>query len=638
MNDDRHFLLRGLLGGVAWGTAVAVAHLGHGIGLILVLGQPPLTWFAAKGTAVEFLLGVLAGVALSPLYKVPRGAIAHPIALTVLWLVIERLVAVDPSKPLMWIAPSLVALAFVGVGHLVWRKLPAAVVAAGALTPLALLAAPEIRTAMEEKTPAPELVPAKAGAPDVLFIVMDTTRSQSLSTHGYHRDTTPYLEQLVSEGVLFEKATSPATWSLPAHAALFTGTFPSFNQAHAETRMLGTVLPTVAEVFAEAGYETRCFSANPHISAAFGLTRGFHYSDDAWRDGPGARQFSFIYRFLDFAGLGVDDKGGKLVVSNIEDWWSERPDDGPPAFVFVNFLEAHFPFHQLPKEYVYAYQDRPMSELREAGQIAFGAQFGRPLTPAEVEQIRGPLVDLYDGGVKYTDFLVREVVEQWRAAGKLDDTIVVVLGDHGEVVGEHDAFGHVTPMVEEDLRVPLIFRYPARIEGGTRIPEPVSTVGTLATLVDLAQIDGPGKVHVESLMPALDGSTVGDPVIAERYEEHLLSARFGPGEANGKGPLMNPRGRYRSYRSGDWKYVQHNEDGEWLYNLASDPGEKNDLAEAEWQKLDELKEELSIHMADLLLPDLDAEVTGQVMNTDDMDEATKQQLCELGYLSGDDCK
>ena len=483
-----------------------------------------------------------------------------------------------------------------------------------------------------------DLKPARADAPDVLFIVMDTTRAQSSSAYGYERDTTPTLEALAREGVLYEQATAPATWSLPAHAALFTGTFPSFNQAHAETRFLGDTLPTVMEVFAENGYETHCFSANPHISESFGLTRGFHHSDRAWAAGPAARQFSFIYRFLDFAGLGVDDKGGKLVVSNIEDWWSERPDDGPPAFVFVNFLEAHFPFHQLPKEYVYAYQDRPMSELREAGQIAFGAQFGRPLTPAEVEQIRGPLVDLYDGGVKYTDFLVREVVEQWRAAGKLDDTIVVVLGDHGEVVGEHDAFGHVTPMVEEDLRVPLIFRYPARIEGGTRIPEPVSTVGTLATLVDLAQIDGPGKVHVESLMPALDGSTVGDPVIAERYEEHLLSARFGPGEANGKGPLMNPRGRYRSYRSGDWKYVQHNEDGEWLYNLASDPGEKNDLAEAEWQKLDELKEELSIHMADLLLPDLDAEVTGQVMNTDDMDEATKQQLCELGYLSGDDCK
>jgi len=636
--NERPLILRGLLGGIAWGTAVAVAHLGHGIGLILVLGQPPLTWFAFKGTVVELALGVLLGVVLSPLYKLPRGEWLHPVALCALWLVIERIVAVDPSKPLMWIAPSLVALAFVGLGHLVWRKSPAAVIAAGALAPVALLAAPEIRTALTEEATAPEIKDAPEGAPDVLFIVMDTTRAQSLSTYGYERDTSPNLTELANEGVLFEEATAPSTWSLPAHAALFTGTFPSFNQAHAETRMLGTALPTVAELFADAGYVTHCFSANPHISAAFGLTRGFHYSDDAWRDGPGARQFSFIYRFLDWAGLGVDDKGGALVVDNIEEWWAERPDDGPPAFVFVNFLEAHFPFHQLPREYVYAYQDRPMSELREAGQIAFGAQFGRPLTSEEVEQIRGPLIDLYDGGIKYTDFLVGEVVDQWRKAGKLDDTIVVVLGDHGEVVGEHDAFGHVTPMVEEDLRVPLIFRYPEALPEGLRVEGPVSTVGTLATLTELAGIDGPGKVHVDSLVPAVDGRPVGDPVIAERYEEHLLAERFGPGEANGKGPLMNPRGRYRSFRKGDWKLVQHSDGGEWLYDLANDPGEKNDLAETEWRKLDELKEDLRYHMEELLLPELDAEVTGEVMNVEEMDEATKKQLCELGYLSGDDCK
>jgi arylsulfatase A-like enzyme len=635
--NERHFLLRGLLGGLAWGAAVAITHLGHGIGLILVLGQPPLTWFAAKGTLVELVLGVVAGLVLSPLYKLPKGGeFAHPAALCALWLVVERIVAVDPSKPLMWIAPSVVALVFVVLGMGVWRRLPALVIGTAVVTPVVLLAAPEIRTAMAEKEAPPELKPAKAGAPDVLFIVMDTTRSQSLSTHGYHRDTTPVLERLAAEGLLFEGATAPSTWSLPAHAALFTGTFPSFNNAHAETRMLGKTFPTIAEVFADAGYVTHCFSANPHISEAFGLTRGFHYSDKAWMAGPGARQFSFIYRFLDYLGLGVDDKGGALVVDNIEQWWEERPDDGPPAFVFVNFLEAHFPFHQLPREYVYAYQDRPMSELREAGQIAFGAQFGRPLTAEEVEQIRGPLVDLYDGGIKYTDFLVGEVVDQWRERGKLDDTIVVVLGDHGEVVGEHDAFGHVTAMVEEDLRVPLIFRYPKAIPGGTRVEGPVSTVGTFATLTELAGIEHP-KVHVTSLLPALQGRPVGQPVIAERFEEHLLAQRFAPGTSNGKGPLVNPRGRYRTFRKDDWKYVLHSDGGEWLYDLANDPGELNDLASSEWQKLDELKEDLAFHAEELLLPELDAEVTGEVMKVEDMDEATKKQLCELGYLSGDDC-
>ena len=645
-------VVKALWAGLGWAAAIALAHLGHGIGLILALGQPPLTWFAMKGSLIELLMGVTAGLLLAPLMWVPKwGRVVHGAALCGLWLVIERIVAVDPSKPLMWIGPPVAAAGLLALGTWIAKRSVAAAVGLPAVTFVALLAAPEIRSALTAEKEAPvELVAAAPGAPDVLFIVMDTTRSQSLSTHGYARDTSPNLERLAAEGVLYEGATAASTWSLPSHAALFTGTFPSYNQAHDETRFLGPELTTIAELFAQNGYETRCFSANPHISDAFGLTRGFHYSDRAWAAGPAARQFSFVYRWVDFLGLGANDKGGAQVVGNIREWLNERPKDGPPNFVFVNFLEAHFPFHQLPKEYVYAYQDRPMSELRDAGQIAFGAQFGRPLTDAEIAQIRQPLVDLYDGGVKYTDFLVGQVVEEWRARGLLDNTIVVVLGDHGEVVGEHDAFGHVTAVVEEDLRVPLVFRYPKKLPQGKRITKPVSTTGTLATLAELADVplspEGDGlkqvRPQVGSLL-AFDDPKLGEPIIAERFEEHLLSARFAPGTANGKGPLVNPRGRYRTFRFKDWKYVQHWEAGKWsehLYNLATDPGEQHDVfAENAAGVVDlDIKPDLNNWITARSLPPLDAEVTGTVKKVEDMSAEERQQLCELGYLSGSDCE
>ncbi len=635
-------VVESLKAGLGWGVAVGLAHLIHGIGLILVLGQPPLTLFALKGSLIEIVLGVVVGLLLIPLRWVPKANIAQPIVFTVIWLIMERLVAVDPSKPLMWIGPSLGGLLLYGIGVAIAKKSMPAAVALPALGFTVLLAAPEIRSAITDQGDLElDLKPARAGAPDVLFIVMDTTRAQSSSAYGYERDTTPTLELLAKEGVLYEQATAPATWSLPAHAALFTGTFPSFNQAHAETRFLGDTLPTVMEVFAENGYETHCFSANPHISESFGLTRGFHHSDRAWAAGPAARQFSFIYRFLDYAGVGANDKGGAMVVGNVRRWMKGRGDEGPPAFVFVNFLEAHFPFHQLPNEFVTAYQNRPISELREAGQIAFGAQFGRPLTQEEIQFIRDPLVDLYDGGVKYTDFLVGQVVDEWRKAGRLDNTIVVVLGDHGEVMGEHDAFGHVVPMVEQDLRVPMVFRYPPALPKGKRVKKPVSTVGTFATLAELAQLDKKTvpRLQVGSLTK-FDSEKLGEPVMAERYEEHLLSARFAEGQTLGVGPLMDPRGRYRSFRWKDWKYVErcdHGEEKLYLYDLAKDPGELKDLMPERPSVVDDIEPELLTVKEIFMLPGICDEVSGEVRKLEDMSEEEIAMLCELGYMEGDMC-
>ncbi|MBA2320819.1 MAG: sulfatase-like hydrolase/transferase [Deltaproteobacteria bacterium] len=631
---DRSIWLQGLLSGLAWGAAVATAHLGHGIGLILVLGQPPLTWFAAKGTLIEGVIGVVGGLLLSPVFKLPRGHVIHPVLLTFAWLIMERLVAVDPSKPAMWLAPSVVGLVLYGMGARAWKRAPRATVAVAAALPVALLAAPEIRTALQpEPVVHVDRGTARPDAPDVLFLVMDTVRAQSSSAYGYGRKTTPNLEKIAAEGVLFELATAPGTWSLPAHAALFTGTFPSYNNAHEETRYLDEKLPTIAETFAKAGYETLCFSANPHVSDAFGLTRGFSYSDKAWMSGPGARQFSFIYRTLDYFELGVVDKGGAEVVGNVERWLDDRPEDGPPAFVFVNFLEAHFPFHQLPHDFVYAFQDRSMNELREAGQIGFGVQFGRQLTQAEQDQIRGPLVDLYDGGVLYTDHLIGQVVDQWRQRGLLDDTIVVVLADHGEVVGEHGAFGHVTPMVEEVLRVPLVFRYPKKIEAGRRVAQPVSSVGTFATLAELADVPMTADiVQVGSLLSAMEGDdTAGKPIIAERFEEHLLASRFAPGTANGTGPLVNPYGRFRSIRSGDLKYVLHDSGDATLYDLATDPGETTDLAETRPDLAIPMAGELEVVRTAIGLPPLDAEILGA--QAKQMDDHTRAMLESLGYLT-----
>ncbi|MEQ1571739.1 MAG: sulfatase [Myxococcota bacterium] len=624
-------LKRGALGGLGWGWAVGLVHLAVGVALIVKLNAPPMTWFTAKSILLETSVAVALGALLAPLTLAPNGRLAHLGGMALGWLALERWVAVDPTRLEMWIAPTVVGVVLFGLGTALGRYAPIALAAVAALLPPALVATPVVNYTLGgyADTPNADRGAPPEGAPDVLFIVMDTTRAKSVSALGYDRDTTPNLDALAAEGALYLQATSSATWSLPAHASLFTGHYPSSHEAHDETRMLDDRLPTLAATMSKRGWQALAFSANPYISDTYGLVRGFEWTDKAWQTGDGGRQFSFIYRLIDRLGFSAEDKGGGQVVENLRGWMASRKPDDPPAFVFVNFLEAHFPFNQLPEPYLYAYTQEPASALAGASQTAFGVQFGRQLTDAEQQQIRQPILDMYDGGVKYTDHLVGEVIDLWRDAGRLDHTVVIVVGDHGEMVGEHGAFGHVSSLYQPDLHVPLVVRYPAKVPAGTRVEEPVTTTGIYATILDLL-----GQDYLELQLQAgslLPDSPLRGPVVTERFEEKMLAERFAPGTANGKGPLLQPRGRYRAYREGDLKYVEYSgEGGPWLFDLRADPNEDADLASSQPEKLGEMKATLDA----LGFKPLDAPV-GTTVQKKARSAEECQMLVKLGYIAED---
>ncbi len=641
-------LVKGARSALGFGLLVTIVHMAMGIAIIISMGMPPLTWFAAKTLFIEPPLAVLFGLLLSPLQILKRGRFIQPATIALIWVAMERFVAVDPSKPQMWLLPPVVALALFFLFQWVWSKKRWICVAGAVVAPLAILAAPiiayKVGGGYDMKTASRTGNPPK-GAPDVVFIVMDTVRGHNVSALGYERKTTPVFDAFAKEGVLFEKATAPSTWSLPAHASLFTGAFPSVHKGHAETRFLDDKMPTIAETLAENGYDTLCFTANPHLTPGFGLTRGFGWNDNAWITGAGGRGFTFIYRLIDALGVTAEDKGGALVVSNVTNWMNQRKEGDPPAFVFVNFLEAHFPFHQLPEKFRYAYTKEPLSDLREYGQIAFGAQMARPLTAEEIKTIRQPILDLYDGGIQYTDYLVGQVIDLWRKRGTLDNTVFVILGDHGEHVGEHDMFGHLTSLYQEDLWVPYMFRYPPKIPAGERVRQEVSTIATFATLFDLIGIEPPSTLLIGSLLPALKTPAEGEPppafgrpVISERFEEKLLSSRFKPGTSNGKGPALYPFGRYRAYRAGKFKLVRHFLNGKYtdsLFNLDRDPGEMKDLVDEPTAiyDLQQMQKELSNWEIILKLPPLDggvAPTSGE--GSPKLSDEAREQLKALGYI------
>src|SRR4030095_4378445 len=227
--------------------------------------------------------------------------------------------------------------------------------------------------------------------------------------------------RVAREGAWFAAATSPGTWSLPSHASLFTGRYPSSHGANRPRSLLDDRFPTLAEVLAAHGYETFCCTANAWISDGLGLTRGFAVRDLSWEDRTGP----FAGRVLDRLGLGPGDKGGGGVADDFAAWRRERPAEGRPAFVFLNFLEAHYPYHRIPREFRNRFTDLPARDLRRISLDVLAQVQGGPRV--DVNTVTTPVRALYDGGVAYTDDLLRRIVEALRERGTLDHTVLVVL-------------------------------------------------------------------------------------------------------------------------------------------------------------------------------------------------------------------
>jgi arylsulfatase A-like enzyme len=620
-------LFRGV--GLGAGFGLAAAGVGLWLGLFPVIQRrfAPGVSSLLETAAHEILLCVVLGALLSPLLRLRLGRLLHVAALALAWSALAKWVELDsPLFQRLQYVPPVAGAILTLLGLLLARLRPWIPVALGVALLLAGALAPGVylsRTTPPRQARA-DLPPPPEGAPDILVVVLDTVRAQNLGAYGYPRPTSPVFDALADEGALFLDATSPSTWSLASHASLFTGRYPSGHGAHLENRYLEDRFPTLAGVLASRGYDTRCFTANPWISDGLGLTRGFARQDLSWKTGGGVL-FGFSERLLARAGVEPEDKGGARVADHFVKWASERPADGRPAFVFVNFLEAHFPYFLLPDEYLHRFTSLPRADLREMSLAMMAAQFGGTLD--DPQRYRQPAVDMYDGGVLYSDHLLGRVVEALRTTGRLDSTLLVVLADHGEVLGEHgDFFGHGPSLYEPMIRVPLLVRFPSAVPVGARVETPVSTVGVYATILDLVGIEPPPTLHVGSLVPAIRGEGGGGPVLSERHKASEMAA---PGVGYDD-PQMQPDLRYRAYRDGRWKLVETSGEAIFLFDVEADPEESRNLAGERPDQVARLRSRLESLRAEVGLPAIGADAAPGA--GPELDPATEERLRELGYL------
>jgi uncharacterized sulfatase len=519
--------------------------------------------------------------------------------------------------------------------------------------------------------------------PDIIFIVLDTQRADRLGAYGYKPDLTPNLDRWAAEGAVFAQAIAPAQWTIPSHASMFTGRYPTAHQVLQSNKALTPDLPHLAEVLRAAGYDTVGFCNNPLVGILNnGFKRGFNRfynyggafpsvpeqssplpwplnhleesytqflrrisypiqnffgrSDLAFRLSLNAWLTPLWSRFANFKGQ--NERSVRDIVTFLE-----RREQGPgrrPLFLFVNLMETHLPFSP-PQPFIdqvapYFRRDREAREImrgwnREA--YRWAAPLAEPLGELEGQV----LSDMYDAEVAYQDDYLGSLFATLRLREKHEDTLTVIVGDHGDGLGEHGYMGHAFVAYQELVHVPLLLHWPRRVRPGSREATPVSTRRVFHTMVEAAgrlpEAVGnvtPAEVRSLSFLETLLGR---DPEQGRAYAEVYPPLNF-VRAIESRQPELLERFRCLSLRralvQGPDKLIVLDGEADELFALDDDPHERRDLSGEQPERALQMAGQIQRLMTNLEYQRLNL---GAGATVDlESDEGLRQQLRALGYI------
>ncbi len=437
-----------------------------------------------------------------------------------------------------------------------------------------------------------------AAAPNVLLIVLDTVRADHLGLYGYPRPTSPNLDRLARRGTRFDRARAAAPWTLASHANMFTGRWPH-GLGLRWTCPLPANVPTIAEVLQARGYATAGFAGNTfYCSYDSGLDRGFtHYEDYVLDTLSALRTVHMIKESLKT----LDDLGGFLPISRQKlrsfclgdrkdaqvvnreflDWLSARKQPDRPFFAFLNYIDAHAPY-LLPAGVSYRFGSAPKTEVQERLLADQWTKIDKTRLPRSAITLAR---DAYDNCLAYLDAQLGLLIDDLERRGLLEDTLVIVAGDHGEGFGEHQLFEHGESLYRPEIRVPLLMILPARYGSSAQgvVSRFVSLRDIAATIAEFAgpkmKSPIPGQSLVQSATigssSSAPASTPGAPGMAAVLSE-LASPN--PSDPNqGRSPAY--RGPLAALAEDDHVYIRtEGSRSEELFNVRDDPNELHDLS------------------------------------------------------------
>jgi len=466
--------------------------------------------------------------------------------------------------------------------------------------------------------------------PNVLLISIDTLRADHLSCYGHPGATSPHIDALARDGILFRQTASTASFTLPAHASMMSGLFPSTHGATYQNRDpasftvrgMSPGFPTLAELLSEAGYDSAGFASGPLMSHQFGFGRGFDLYDDRFDRLQSARARllarTVLFRWMSAAGLFTPrdmdaQRIAKEVTSRASAWLSGRRISGRPFFLFTHYWDPHGPYEP-PDPYDRDATGRKLHVDYDLDQLLIG---NYTLTPSALRDT----LALYDGEIQYMDQNVGELLDFIRKAGWMDDTIVILTSDHGESFGEHNHWEHSRVLYEDVLHVPFIMRLPRGQMAGRHEKDIVAQpTDILPTVLAVTGIETPREVEGRNLLALLEGR---EPASALRSG----GLAFAELDRNVDWPRRWGARFDRSLtavRAGNWKYIRSSEGDEELYDLVADPGELQNLAAKESDTVTTMRRLMESWRASLS--------ARQEEGATDIDEGLKENLRSLGYI------
>ena len=464
--------------------------------------------------------------------------------------------------------------------------------------------------------------------PNIVLVVLDTQRVDRLGCYGYPRATSPRLDAFAADALVFENGISAAIWTLPSHASIFTGLFPSEHGATYDHRWLDDEFTTIAEMLAAEGYETVALSNNYWVSGITNVTQGFdrvlrpasiHYA-------RGNSVAEFADKVLYPAGVvgkwvGVataEDTGAKYTNQLASRWLAGR-DRSRPFFLFVNYMEPHDPYRpHLPHRELFVER----ADIGDSYRTTWGMPQEFSLLGQDVytERELELLNRVYDGETRLVDDYLGDLIERLAEHVPLDDALIVITSDHGENLGDHHLQGHTHCVYDTLAHVPLVVRYPPRLRPG-RSADLVQTVDLLPTVIDAAA----GR-------PVPTASTFGRSLLGQAPEDRVaVIERIAPQSLAVADPSFDPApflGAIRAIRRGSWKYIVWESGREELFDLDGDPGEAVNLIDERRDIADALAGRLEEWMA--ASRPYAAKETPEPTRA--LDDKARERLRALGYI------
>ncbi len=425
---------------------------------------------------------------------------------------------------------------------------------------VALIAFTACKTSGPNRCAAADVGPALRPL-NVVLVTIDTLRADRLHCYGNHEIETPTLDALAQRGVLFENAVAQTPLTPPSHASIFTGTNPNVHHVRNTGGFaLQSSSITLATILKAQGWDTAAFVGAAVLKKATGFGHGFDVYDDQMpkpERGQEEREYP--------------ERRAGVVVDRALSWL--RSQSGKQFFAWVHLYDPHEPYD-------------PPAPFREKYRK-----------------------NLYDGEVAYTDQQLGRFLDAVGRKSPADKTLIVVLADHGESLGEHGEFNHGVFLYDATLRIPFLLVGPG-VPAGVRVTQQTRTIDVLPTILELLGGKPPAICQGVSLTPGFSG---GNVATTYSYEETLY-------------PKMNMGwAELRGIRTARWKYVRAPKPE--LYDLSNDPGEMTNVIGVHPKEAGELG---------AALKKLSSESANSVekVATSQVDSHTLEQLKSLGYLSG----